>query len=212
MAIDKKRLHKSIKQLQHIKTWQLIVILLLVSLVSVMFLRMNNLNMLERRDAVVAADKKGDRKAIKASLIDLRNYVSHHMNTSLDRGVDLRYSFDRDVKAAIAKAQKAGDTSGSAYRQADAACKKRFTGGVSSFRNDYVQCVVNKTDNLKTGQPELKLPNKELYHYNFASLIWSPDLAGLFVVLSGVIVVMIIIRSLSLLVLNILLKWRFQSI
>lgn len=208
---NKRQWASQLARLKRVKTWQLIVILLLLSLIAATFLRMNNLNMVERRDAVVAADKKGDTAAIKTSLTKLQAYVSHHMNTDLGQGVYLTYSYDRDRAAALAKAQSSKDE-GAAYRQADQFCRQRFTGGVSSFRNDYVQCVINRTANLKTGQAPLKLPKSELYRYDFASPLWSPDLAGLFVALCALVVVIIILRTLSLLVLSLLLKRHFRSV
>ncbi|HET8690101.1 MAG TPA: hypothetical protein VFL81_01575 [Candidatus Saccharimonadales bacterium] len=203
-AIDLARLRK-------LKTWQLVVILLLLSLVAATFLRMNNLNMVERRDAVVAADKKGDKSAIKSSLSELQSYVSHHMNTDLGQGIYLTSSYDRDRAAAIAKAQSSKDA-GAAYRQADQECKQRFTGGVSSFRNDYVQCVVNKTASLKSASDTLKLPKSELYRYDFASPLWSPDLAGLFAALAALTLLIIVVRSLSMLVLSLLLRRHFRTL
>ncbi|HET7630243.1 MAG TPA: hypothetical protein VFK03_02615 [Candidatus Saccharimonadales bacterium] len=208
---NNRRWSVDLARLKRVKTWQLVVILLLVSLLAVIFLRMNNLGMIDRRDAVVAADKKGDQAAIKSSLVDLRDYVSHHMNTDLGPGVYLTQSYDRDRAAAIAAAQASKD-GGQAYRQADQECKQRFTGGVSSFRNDYVQCVINKTAGLKTGQSKLKLPQSELYRYDFASPIWSLDLAGLFVALAALLVAIIVIRGLFMLVLNLLLRRHFRAV
>lgn len=207
---NKRHWANQLARLKRVKTWQLVIILLLLSLVAATFLRMNNLNMVARRDAVTAADKKGDRAAIQASLTDLQAYVSHHMNTDLGQGVYLTASYDRDRAAALAKAQSSKDE-GAAYRQADQFCRQRFVGGVSSFRNDYVQCVINKTADLKTGQTPLKLPQSQLYRYDFASPLWSPDLAGLFVAVCGLLVAIIVVRMVFMIVLRLLLRRHFRA-
>ncbi|HET6622657.1 MAG TPA: hypothetical protein VFG56_01855 [Candidatus Saccharimonadales bacterium] len=209
---DKRHWAIELAKLRKIKTWQLLVILLLVSLLAATCLRLNNLGMVTRRDAVMAADKAGDQQAIKSALVDLQSYVSHHMNTDLGQGVYLTESYERDRAAAIDKAQSAKDAAGQAYRQADQECKQRFTGGVGSFRNDYVQCVINKTAGLEAANDKLKLPQSELYRYDFASPRWSLDLAGLLVAIVALIILIIIVRTISVLILNLLLRRHFTAV
>lgn len=209
---NKRDLARWLARLKKIKTWQLIVILLLVSLLAGIFLRMNNLNMVERRQAVLAADKRGDEQAIKQSLLELQHYVSSHMNTELGGGVDLVHSYRRDRAAAIKQATQANTPAGEAYSQAVAVCKQQFTGGTASFRNDYVQCVVNKTSNIGSKAVEADLPNASMYNYDFATPAWSFDLAGIFVALAALLTLVIVARAASLLLLNLLLKHLFRSI
>ena len=71
MATDKKQVRRSIHQLQAVKTWQLLVLLTMSILVSATFLRLNNIGMVERRDAVVSADKTGNLEDIQNRLYDL---------------------------------------------------------------------------------------------------------------------------------------------
>ena len=57
---DKGRIQKGIKDLQRVKTWQLVVLLVIVGFVAATFLRLNSIGMVQRRDAVITADEKGD--------------------------------------------------------------------------------------------------------------------------------------------------------
>jgi hypothetical protein len=78
---DKSKVKQSIKNLQRIKTWQLIVLLIISGFVSATFLRLNNIGMIERREGVLSADAQGDEQVIIKRLYDLQRHVSAHMNT-----------------------------------------------------------------------------------------------------------------------------------
>ena len=56
---DKRGTRRAIRRLEEIKTWQLVILLVMASFVSATFLRLNNIGMIERRDAVINADKEG---------------------------------------------------------------------------------------------------------------------------------------------------------
>ncbi len=53
--------------------------------------------MIERREAVISADKAGDNSVTRDRLYDLQTYVAGHMNTDLSGGVFLESSFERAV-------------------------------------------------------------------------------------------------------------------
>lgn len=209
---NKRQWARQLAKLQQVKTWQLIVMLLLVTLAAAIFLRMNNQNMIEHRQAVLVADEKGDPAKIKSSLVDLQHYVSHHMNTDLGSGVYLQESYKRASRAAVNQAREANNDSGAAYRQAADECQNNFTGGTSSFRTDYVQCVVNKTTGLDDPQTKLNLPNNNLYRYSYASPAWSLDLAGFFVALMALLILVIVIKIVYAIVLRLLLRWHFRDV
>ena len=207
----KDKLRQRVKRLRAVKTWQLVVLVLLGSIVAASFLRLNNLAMVERRQAVIEADEKGDATEIKATLGELQRYVTTHMNTSLDGGFYLAKSYERAREAAMAQAQDTSSPNSDAYRQAGIACQTerfRVAGG-------YVQCVINKVNALGgTANPvsELKLPPPELYKVNFASPTWSPDLAGFAVAFCVVILLVIIARFMGVVFLDLLLKRRFSNV
>jgi hypothetical protein len=203
---SKRRLQYWLRALRRVKTWQLCVILIPLLFVAATFLRLNNLGMIERRDAVLAADKSGDKVKLQSSLIELQHYVSHHMNASLGQnGIGLQATYNRDYNAALAKAAQSG-ISGDIYQQANKICQAQ--GG--SF-NAYVQCVSSRVASAGQGSDKLKsayLPQPSAYQYNFISPIISLDLAGLTTVLCLIVTGVILARLLVILLLRLILRWR----
>jgi len=183
-----------------LRTWQLLLLLVPLLFVSATLLRMNNLGMVERRDAVLNADKAGDTDIIQRSLADLQRYVSGHMNTDMGNGLYLQYSYDRAYDAALSAASEGTNPNSAVYQQASVDCRSRFVGGVESFRNDYVQCVLQRVETLSpdadaTGRANL--PEADNYRFDYISPVWSLDFAGLFVALSALVVLLIVIKIIS---------------
>ena len=58
--VDKRIARRSIRRLERIKTWQLLILFVLVCFVAATFLRINNVGMVQRRNAVAIADKSGN--------------------------------------------------------------------------------------------------------------------------------------------------------
>jgi len=204
-----------LQKLSRIRTWQLIVIVLLLMIVSATFLRLNNLGMVERRTAVLAADEKGDKTEIKNTLIELQHFMSSHMNTELNGGLYLSHTYERDRDAALEAASNSSNPNSKVYQKASIECRSRFQGGVASFRNDYVQCVIEKVASLSAGEDaaaNIKLPKVDNYRYDFSSPALSFDLAGLFVLLTGVLLLIIVLRVISTITLNLIVKRRYQSL
>lgn len=171
------------------KTWQLILILILLAFTSATLLRWNNLGMDARRAAVIQADTSGNPEKTRQALSELQRYVSSHMNTDLGKGVYLEEAYRRDREAAIAAATDSTNPNSAVYQQASMECRARFRGGTESFRNDYVQCVTERVGSMsQAAQDSVKLPNPEAYRHDYASPYWSPDLAGIsvaFTLLTG---------------------------
>lgn len=212
--MNKRRLHQYVTILRRVKTWQLVVVLFLVLLAAASLLRLNNIGMVERREAVIQADRSGDAAATKEALVGLQHYISSHMNTDLDKGVYLVAAYERDRNAAIEAAGETNNPNSDVYQQASVECRARFQGGVDSFRNDYVQCVINRVAELGEGEDPaagLQLPRADAYRYDFASPLWTPDAAGLTVLLAVIITLIIIGRLIGLGILHLLLKRHYQS-
>ena len=96
---DKRGARRAIRRLEEIKTWQLVILLVMASFVSATFLRLNNIGMIERRDAVINADKEGDEGALERRVYDLQRYVVAHMNADPGR-IALEHSYKRAYEAA----------------------------------------------------------------------------------------------------------------
>jgi hypothetical protein len=207
---DKRRVKKSIRQLRRVKTWQLLILLLLVGFIAATFLRLNNIGMVQRRDAVLAADKVGDGAAIESRLYDLQRYVAAHMNTETGPFY-LEQQYRRDAQKAVDAASNDDNPNGNINAKAEAVCRPQYT----VWSPAYVQCF---TDELAKFPPSpdpaqnVNLPSTSLYRHEFADPLWSPDFAGWSVVVGVVILLMIITRLVSIGVLRLLLKQHYRGI
>jgi hypothetical protein len=207
---DKRQVKRTIKQLQRVKTWQLVVILILLCFVSATLLRLNNIGMSNRRDAVLAADKAGDTAATTSRLYDLQRFVAGHMNTATD-AFYLEGQYKRDAQTVVDTASGYSDPNGNVNVKAEAVCKPQYT----VWSPAYVQCF---TDQLALYPPSpdpaqnVKLPNPDLYRYNFIAPLWSPDFAGWSVLAAAVVAFVIVIRLGSLGVLRLLLRQHYKGI
>lgn len=212
---DKRHVKKSIKQLQRIKTWQLLILLVLMGLLAATFLRLNNIGMVERRTAVLQSDEAGDTTALKNNLFSLQRWSASHMNASTD-AFYLEKSYNKAVKKAVQKANQntsnISKVAAKARRAADAVCQQRFSGygvGYSQcFAAEFAKAAPSQSDQLAA--PELPRPGQ--YRHEFVSPKWSPDFAGWSLVICGVITVVIILRLVSLLILKALLRRHYSSI
>ena len=137
------------------------------------------------------------------------------MNTSLEGGFFLSKTYERDRDAALAAANQSTNPNSSVYQQASIDCRSRFQGGRESFRNDYVQCVIERVSTLSPQtdiEQTLNLPKADAYKVNFSSPFWTPDLAGLAVAFCVLVTLVILGRALLTLVLKMLLKRHYRSI
>lgn len=210
MAIDRRKVKKDIKWLQRVKTWQLILLLILSLYVSATFLRINNVGMVERRNAVEAADKIGDPEVVKERLYALQRYSSQHMNASTG-DFDLRATYDRDVKELLDEAEAANKQSNNTiWNKAANECYAEFPG----YWQGQIQCILEKQQDFPTNTPitEVETPDPSLYRHNYLSPTWSPDFAGWSLVVSAILLVIILFRLVALLILTILLRSRYRRV
>ena len=209
--VDKKQVRRSLNRLQRVKTWQLIIILILASFVSATFLRLNNIGMVERRAAVITADNAGDKKVTQSRLYDLQRYVTAHMNTDMDKGVYLEASYKRDIQTADSNAASDSNPNGNIYKKAQEVCAPQF----SHYSYAYLQCTTSELAKYPEGKlliNSVKLPPADLYLHVFYSPLWSPDFAGWSLLICVVILIMIITRFIGVVILRMLLRKHYKSI
>jgi len=202
-VVDKKQVHKSIRQLQRVKTWQLLILLILAAFLAATFLRLNNIGMVERRTAVYDADSAGDSQIIINRLYDLQRYVTGHMNTDLGDGISLEASYARDVQIAFDRVQNDSDI----YQKAQDVCAPKY----SHWSQAYVQCTISELAKYPSAS-DVVMPDLLLYNHNYVSPLWSPDFAGWTVLVFIAILTMIIIRLISVATLKLLLKRHNKGI
>jgi hypothetical protein len=207
-VVDKRKIRQRIGWLQRVKTWQLVLLLIVVSLVAATFLRLNNIGMIERRTAVFNADKAGNVEVTQARLFDLQRYSSAHMNA--DSGVVyLEEQSRRDTEAAI-QSSSANNATDNINRQADATCKAQFGG----YSQAYVQCFASELAKVPSGSAtsqKAELPSASLYRHEFTSPLWSPDFAGFSLFVCVFLAVVIVVRLLGLALLRVLLHRHYSQ-
>ncbi len=201
---NKRQVRRNIRQLQKVKTWQLFVLLVLFGFVAATFLRLNNIGMVDRRDAVLAADKAGDPNIIQARLYDLQRYVTSHMNADMGT-IYLENQYKRDSQNIIDSASGDDNPNGNIYKKAQEICAPKFT----HYSQAYLQCTVDYLTSQSPAQnpsSTVALPKADLYRHSFVSPLWTPDFAGWSVFVCALIIIMIIARMIGLVILRILLK------
>lgn len=198
------------RKIQRVKTWQLVLVLILSGFVTATFLRLNNIGMVRRYEAVVAADKDGRDGDVATRMYDLQRYVAAHMNTSTGQ-FDLTEQYQRDVQKAIEAATNDTNPNGNINAQAEAVCRPRF----SSYSSAYLQCFldeISKYPSAPNPDTDVELPNPALYRHSFASPRWSPDFAGFSLLFSLIVALIILSRWLHIGLLYLLLKLRQKGI
>lgn len=208
---DKGRVKKGIYGLQHVKTWQLIILLVILGFVAATFLRLNNIGMVQRREAVINADKQGDKDAITDRLYDLQQYVASHMNTDLGRGVYLEQSYNRDVQRWQENQYGDSNPNGNIYKKAQEVCAPQF----SYYSYAYLQCTTNELAKYPAAEgpaSDTSKPRQEAYIHNFTSPVWSPDFAGWTLFACLFIIVLITVRAISRAVLQLILRRHYKRI
>lgn len=179
--------------------------------VTATFLRLNNIGMVERRAAVIAADEQGDEEVIIQRLYDLQQYVSSHMNTDLGRGVFLEATYNRDAQKALDVASDDRNPNGNIYKKAQEVCAPKF----NRYSAAYLRCTTDELAKYPAG-PELigdvTPPNQDSYIYSYVSPRWSPDFAGWSVLVCLVIMLIIIGRMVSLGILKLMLRRHYRAI
>lgn len=166
-------------------------------------LRNNNLNAIKLRDELLAVDKaNGD---VETSLRNLRSYIYSHMNTNLSSGtnlqfpVQLKYRYERLVAAEKARADEVNKK---IYADAQSYCEQKFGGG--SLKDQRVPCVQQYVSENSVKEQTIA---DDLYKFNFVAPVWSPDLAGISLVLAVIFVCLLA----SELVLRHIIKLRQRS-
>lgn len=210
---DTRQVKRSIRRLQRVKTWQLVVLLLLMGFIAATFLRLNNIEMIQRRDAVLNADKNGDAQVTQTRLYDLQRYVAGHMNTNMGT-IYLEEQYRRDSQKIIDAQSNDGNPNGNVFKKAQDICRPRYQH-LGGYSQAYEQCVISELKSYApAGEPvtQVKLPKPEEYRHSYASPTWSPDFAGFSVLMCVLILLAILTRLVSLGALRLMLKMRHRGL
>lgn len=208
------------KALKSIKNWHLILIFIPLFFIAATLLRFDHLEMLDLRNAVLAADQAEDDAKIIESLNQLKDFASTHtiVNFVEENGVQhitfgtggfyLERLYQRQASLALAEAEKKAaavsddNPNGNIFAKAMAVCKPQAIANNWTWNSPkYLNCFTTElakyptTDSLTTTLTA-DLPSTALYRYDFASPIWAPTPAGFVTLLCFIILLWIIIRCL----------------
>lgn len=200
---NKRKLHHYLVVLTHVKVWQLLVVFVVLLGLSVFLLRQNNLHMVESRNLVKMADEQNTN--IENSLTDLQRYVTAHMNTNLGEGIFLEHSYQRAYDAALKEAANAVNPNSAVYIQAENECRAQYGNAFQL----YLQCIQSRVSALSPGSDPLqsvKVPPVELFRHNFVSPKLSLDAAGIVVLITSFVGLLILLRVISYVSLKLMLR------
>lgn len=192
--MNKRRLHHEYKRLQKIKPVYLLAAALFFLVLGIYGLRQNYSEMVKLRTAVSTADEQnGD---VEAALRNLREFVYGHMNTDLSSGnvsikppIQLKYRYERLAKQ---EEKRVGKENQAVKEEAEKTCLKQYPGRV--FNSNRVNCVAKYiAAKSATANP---VPS-DLYKFDFISPHWSPDLAGISLLMSFIFFLALAIRKLA---------------
>lgn len=210
VSLAKDKVKYDIRKVKKVATWQLVLVLLLMLFLTATFLRLNNIGMMQRRDAVISADKAGDDEMLKNRLEELKRYSFSTMNANTGKFF-LEYQYERDSTAILKKAEaeaNAANPNGNVYKKASDVCDPLAKQWGWGYSEPYFNCIteeLNKYSSDGLAQTTVELPNVSLYQLEYVSPIWTPSLAGFSALICLVLAVVIAVKLLILLVLKIIL-------
>jgi hypothetical protein len=188
--MNKRALHHLWVRLRPIKTWYFLAICLVFAVIAVAALRDNYTTMRALRSQVYAADKNN--ADVVGALNRLRSYVNNHMNTDLARDnsvyppIQLSSTYQRLQKA---EQDRVNAVAGQVYTDAQHYCEKLYPGSFSG--GPRVPCIEQY---VKEHVVTAKAIPEAMYKFNFATPSWSPDIAGISLVLAGLFAALTVLR------------------
>lgn len=189
--MNKRKLHHTWKLLRRVSYWYFLAAFLVFGVTAILALRHNNLTAVALRKEVLRVDQEnGD---TELALRKLRKHVYNHMNTNLASEtsvyppVQLKYRYERLVQA---EKSKVDGQNGNTYNNAQTYCEKTFPE--SFYGAGRLPCIQNYLDSHPNARLQ-PIPDS-LYKFDFASPVWSPDLAGLSLVAATLSLVLFVFR------------------
>lgn len=170
--------------------------------VTAVELRRNNVRSGELYKLVVAADESGS--GVDRALENLQLHVAGHMNASPlpqlgeNAPVQLSKSYER---AKLAESTRVTSERERVTREGIATCESQFGSSNLVTRSN---CIA-QYGLAHPVQPEREII-ADLYRYDFVSPSWTPDKAGLFLLVSVVLAITLALRIVSRVIASFLIK------
>ena len=199
-----------------VKTWWFLVALVPLLVIDATLLRQNHIKMTELRDAVMAADEADDDAEIYTALVALKEFVFSDVviNIVEENGTQkitfgtgpfyLEHQYIRAANAALEKAEEElvsdANPYGNIYGAAGEVCRAlAIANGWNYTDTNYINCMLDEiakypsAEELQT-QVAASLPSTELFRHNYASPVWAPTFTGFMLAVTGLVIVVILIR------------------
>ena len=202
-----------------IKTWKLTLILVPLFFVDATLLRVDHIRMTELRSAVLTADENENDEEVSRSLEELKNFVFSNIvvNVVDDNGEQkvtfgtgpfyLEHQYIRAANKALEEAEKAiaddSNPNGNIYAIASEVCRAQaIANGWTWDDANYINCMVGEIQKYPSASEindtiAASLPSTELYRKEYASPVWAPTFAGIMILITLVIIVVIFIRGIT---------------
>jgi hypothetical protein len=174
--------HKHLEKRALIRLMVFGSITLVFATLSIIGLTANSNEAKHRYDNLIAVDQAGG--DVETALNELRSYIYSHMNTQIgsDTGIkppiQLQGTYQRLVEAEKARVAKSNEA---LYAQAQEYCERTQASGFSG--SNRLSCIEKYVD--ENGLVENVIED-DFYKFDFVPPRWSPDLAGISIVLAAI--------------------------
>ncbi len=178
--------HKQVESLErsrlrhYITVWGFLVLAFISGFITLSAYIGNSRGAKQRYEQLLAVDKAGG--DVEGSLRELRSFIYMHMNTAIGSSngirppIQLKGTYDRLTSTEQTRAAGAKEANANLYTTAQQFCEKQVPTGLSGRTR--IPCITEYV--TKNAQPETEqiIPDA-LYKYDFVSPVWSPDTAGI---------------------------------
>lgn len=177
----KKQQHSSTGLRQAVIMWFFLGLAIVAGFIGVQAYIGNSKESKKRYEALLAVDAAGG--DVEKALLELRTYIYSHMNTTIGSPtgvrppIQLKGTYERLVAA---EKERVGQVNDNLYNKAQQVCEQLFPEGLSG--RGRVPCITEYVS--KNSVTEQQIP-EGLYKYDFVAPAWSPDKAGIALVISA---------------------------
>ena len=218
-GIKKKDIKLALRKLAKVKTWQLLIIFVLLLFIEATLLRFDHIEMTNLKADVATVDESGDDAAINEALNKLQNFArTHTIVNVIERNgesfitfgtgpIYLEQQYNRKASEALAAAEaKAGtdeNPNGNVFAKAMDVCKPiAIANGWAWNSPGYIECMTGEINKYPTSEKIedtyiATLPSTALFRYDFASPIWTPTPSGFIAIICLILGAILIIRFFS---------------
>ena len=218
-GIKKKDIKLALRKITQVKTWQLLIIFVLLLFIEATLLRFDHIEMTNLKSAVGVADESDDDAAISEALAKLQAFARTHtiINIVEKNGesrvtfgtgpVYLEHQYNRKASEALAAAEAQAGTdenpNGNIFAKAMEVCKPiAIANGWVWNSPGYIECMTGEINKYPAAERiedtfVATLPSTALFRYDFASPIWTPTPSGFISIICIILAAVLIIRFFS---------------